>query len=138
MDNTYLLIILIPSVLVGFWCIVLFITSKIGWYRVAKNYAQPWDDSIEKVGIASARINSMNYNNVIHLHCNKSGIQMRMMKLFSIFHKPVFIPWSEIKGIREDSFLFMKYHSMEIGERKVRVQIDSKTFEKCLEYRKSY
>ncbi|MFT5305802.1 MAG: hypothetical protein ACI9N1_001712 [Flavobacteriales bacterium] len=104
MNPTSLLLILIPSVLAVFWCIVLFITSRIGWYRVAKNYAQPWDDSIEKVGIASARINSMNYNNVIHLHCNKSGIQMRMMKLFSIFHKPVFIPWSKSKGLEKIVF----------------------------------
>ncbi len=104
-----------PFVFVGMWVFVTFIISKMGWADLVANYQYDAPFTGERVGIISASINGANYKNSLVLKYNQEGIYIRPVLLFRLFHKPMLIPWKEIKEVRDKKVLFYTYKELIIG-----------------------
>ncbi len=85
------------------WVFVLFALSRqSGWARLAEDFSQNKDrDPIDgiKYKLSSGKMNNASFSNCILIGANEHGVGMKIMFLFSLFHKPLFIPWSNIKSI---------------------------------------
>lgn len=109
------LIYLFPIFFIGMWILVTFVIAKMGWVALVENYQ--FDDTFtgEKIGLISASINSANYKNSLILKYNDEGIYLKPIFLFRLFHKPVLIPWKEIKDIRDKKILFITIKELTVG-----------------------
>ena len=134
MDKTTLLVICIfPFAFAVIWIVVNFILSRFGWYDLAKYYR--YDASFEgtNAGIISSNISGINYNNILNLRYNKEGFYLKTIFLFRLFHPPIFIPWKEIKNVKEGSFIFFRYKELSIGEPEVaKIRLKLVTFERMM------
>lgn len=84
----------------GLWCAVLAILSFLGgWRRLAALHPAP--DHMLTTGreftFQSARMRMVNYSLCVKVRIHDEGIVVSIAKLFSFMHKPVFIPYSEMK-----------------------------------------
>lgn len=104
-----------PILFIGTLILVTFILSKMGWADLAANYPSNSAFTGKRVGIISASINSVNYQNSLVLKYNEEGIYLRPVFLFRLFHKPVLIPWKEIKEVRDKKILFYTFKELIIG-----------------------
>lgn len=104
-----------PVIFIGMWVLITFIISKMGWSRLAAEY--PFDGPFTgtRVGMISASINSANYKNAIILKYNNEGICLKTVLFFRLFHKPVFIPWKEIKEVKDKKMLIASFKELVIG-----------------------
>lgn len=105
-----------PFIFVGMWTLVTFIISKMGWATLVDNYQTSPHFEGQRVGIISASINSINYRNSLILKYNQDGIYLRPTILFRLFHKPVLIPWKEIKEVRDKKILLFSFKELIIGQ----------------------
>jgi len=104
-----------PLVFIGMWILVTFIISKMGWADLAANYQSNSTFIGKRVGIISASINNANYQNSLVLKYNEDGIYLKPVVLFRLFHKPVLIPWKDVKEVRDKKILFYTYKELIIG-----------------------
>jgi hypothetical protein len=95
-----------PFFFIGMWALITYIISKMGWADLVANYETTTSFPGHRLGIISASINGISYNNVLILRYNEEGIYLRPIWLFRLFHKPVLIPWKEIKEVRNRKFSF--------------------------------
>jgi hypothetical protein len=107
---------LFPLFFIGMWVLVTFIISKMGWADLATHYLYEGEFTGKRIGIISASINNANYRNALILKYNQEGIYLRPIILFRLFHKPVFIPWKEIKEARDKKVLFYTFKQLIIGD----------------------
>ncbi|HEY2350266.1 MAG TPA: hypothetical protein VGH64_14715, partial [Puia sp.] len=98
-----------PFLFVGMWVLIIFIISRIGWAALAANYSTSAPFKGHSVGFTSASINGANYNNSLILKYNEVGIYLRPIIFFRLFHKPILIPWKEIKEVRDKKYLFASF-----------------------------
>jgi hypothetical protein len=104
-----------PFLFVGMFFFVLFILHKRGWSDLEKEYQYGDRFEGEHAGMISAAINGINYNNSLILKYNEEGFYLRPVLLFRLFHKPLLIPWKEIKYIRDKKVLFVQLKELVIG-----------------------
>jgi hypothetical protein len=104
-----------PFLFIGIWVLVMFIISRAGWAALAANYSTIAPFKGHSVGFISASINSANYNGSLILKYNEDGIYLRPIILFRLFHRPLFIPWREIKEGPDKKYLFTSYKELMIG-----------------------
>jgi hypothetical protein len=90
--------------------------SKMGWSKLADRYETNLPFEGTRVGIISATINGVSYKNSLILRYNQDGLYLRPTFLFRLFHKPLFIPWMEIKSVRERKMIFVTWKELVIGE----------------------
>jgi hypothetical protein len=91
------------------------------------------------VGIISAKINSANYNNSLILKYNEDGIYLKPIILFRLFHKPILIPWREIKEVRDKNILFFSFKDLIVGQPFVaKIRLNKSTFSKIGNHLPSY
>lgn len=107
---------LFPFLFGGIFVLVIFILSKKGWADLAEVYAYNEPFEGEQAGITSMTINGVNYNNCLLLKYNDQGFYMRPILMFRLFHKPLFIPYKDIKDIRPKKLLFTSVKEMVIGD----------------------
>ena len=88
----------------------------MGWTNLEAGYINKDTFYGERVGIISASINRANYRNALILKYNKDGIYLKPIILFRMFHKPVLIPWKEIKEVRDKRILFNTLKELVIGQ----------------------
>lgn len=110
------IIFIFPIFFVGMFVLVLFILSKKGWSGLAKEYKYLEDFVGERVGITSATINGVNYNNCLLLKYNEKGLYFKPVFIFRLFHVPVMIPWKEVKVVRDKKILFVQLKELVIGD----------------------
>jgi hypothetical protein len=94
--------LLIPLIIIGtivWFLFVLFILSRLGWQSFADKYERLAPTDLTYIGISSATMGHISYNNCIILSSNSLGIYLKPMLLFSFRHKPLFIPFDQIKRI---------------------------------------
>jgi hypothetical protein len=104
-----------PFLFVGMWILVTFIISRVGWSDLAANYETINPFIGQRVGIISASINSANYNNSLIMKYNEVGIYLKPIIIFRLFHKPILIPWKEIKEVRYKKILLFSYEELIVG-----------------------
>lgn len=106
----------LPFLFIGMWILITFIVSKMGWADLVANYQSDAVFTGNRVGIISASINKTNYNNALILKYNEEGIYLKPILIFRLFHKPVLIPWKEIKEVRDKKILFYTYKELIVGQ----------------------
>jgi hypothetical protein len=104
-----------PFIFVGMWILVTYMISKMGWDKLVEKFRYKGPFEGDRIGIISATINSGNYNKVIILRCNQQGIFLKTIFFFRLFHPSVFIPWKEIKEIRDRKVLFIQCKELVVG-----------------------
>ena len=84
----------------GLWCAVMAILSLAGgWNRLSKKFAAPEHllTAGKEFTFQSARFRVVNYSLCAKVRILEDGIVISAMKLFSFRHKPLFIPYTEMK-----------------------------------------
>jgi hypothetical protein len=120
-----------PFFFVGMWVLVTFIISRVGWSKLADNYEMIEPFTGQRVGIISASINNANYNNSIILKYNEAGLYLKPIILFRLFHKPILIPWKEIKEVRDRNILLFSYKELMVGNPLIaKIKLKKSTFSK--------
>lgn len=115
------LVYLFPFVFVGMFVGAAFIISKKGWSHLSNRYHFEGEFTGDRIGIISATINGANYRNCLLLKYDYNGFYLRPIFVFRLFHKPIYIPWKEIKKVRDKKVLFTEMIEMQIGEPAVAV-----------------
>jgi hypothetical protein len=98
------------------WVLTVFILSKIGWSALAAQYKTEEIFDGTEIAIYSASMNKVNYNNCLAIKYNKEGIHITPMKYLLPFHSPLFIPWKDIKEIRDRKTFLIDFKDMIIGD----------------------
>jgi len=107
----------------------------MGWDDLVANYEASVPFTGQRVGIISASINSLGYRNSLVLKYNDQGMLLKPVFILRLFHKPIFIPWSEIKEIRDKKILFTNLKQFIIGNPFVAViGMEKSTFSKIENY----
>jgi hypothetical protein len=110
---------------------VLFVTSKKGWSDLAAVYR--FDSSFEgrSIGLISLYINGAAYKNCLVLKYDHEGFYLRPVFVFRLFHRPLFVPWKDIKDIRSKKVVFTDLTELVIGNPAIALmQMKRSTFEK--------
>lgn len=114
---------------IGIFVFVIYFLSRKGWSDLVNMYQFDGVFQGHRFGVISAGINGVNYNNCLILKYNEQGFYLRPTFIFRLFHKPVFIPWGEIKVIRDKQILFIKLKELIIGDPAVAImQMKNSTF----------
>jgi hypothetical protein len=132
-----------PFFFIGMWTLVTYVISKMGWTNLVDKYLFQDQFIGQRIGIISASINNSNYKNSLILKYNQDGIYLRPVILFRLFHKPILIPWTEIKEVRTKKILFTTLKELIVGHpfvaiitlkestfRQIENQLDSSILEK--------
>ncbi len=83
---------------VSIWCFVLWVMALAsGWRRLAQQYGDTTMFTGEISRFKSARIGMVNYNGAIGLGATDMGLYLELIGIFRPFHRPMFVPWSEIQ-----------------------------------------
>jgi hypothetical protein len=105
--------------------------SKKGWSDLQERFRYDGDFQGENIGLISASINGMNYQNCLILKFDQEGFYLRPLLIFRIFQKPVFIPWKEVKHVRDKNFIVGSTKELVIGEPAiVLMQMRASTFQR--------
>jgi hypothetical protein len=90
------------------WILVCTIISFVGrWFSLAKVYRTrvPFDGA--KWGGESGWMRGLaNYNNVLTVGASQRGLSLASMFLFRFMHRPLLVPWTEIKVRRSNGWMF--------------------------------
>jgi hypothetical protein len=109
--------IVFPIFFVSMWVLVGYWVALVGgWRLLAKRFRLQGTFTGQRWTMQSARMRWLTqYNNVLTVGADTSGLFMVPFVLFRAWHPPLFVPWSEITGIRETRLLFIKFVEMRIG-----------------------
>lgn len=89
-----------------------------------------------RVGIISATVNGKaNYRNSLVLKYNEQGMYLKPVLLFSLFHKPILIPWEEIIEVKNKTKLFHTAKEIIIGDPMVAaIEINNNVYDRIKSY----
>lgn len=118
MEHQWLVFVLAPVVFPLFFIRIIFLISRFGWYRLAKNYAYDGFFTGDPVKRLSMRIGTSNYNNVLQVKVNYEGIYIRPVFIFKLFHPAVMIPWKDIPEPEKKNSLLARRIYFETGKEK--------------------
>lgn len=126
---------LFPFIGIGFFSFILFVLSRFGWYAYARKYATLVKPQGQVLSYVSGRVNFVNYNSTLGIVYNKEGLYLHPELVFKLFHKPLFIPWKDIKYKGVQSFFIVKYAKLSIGTPEIgSIKIQFNVFEKFQNY----
>jgi hypothetical protein len=126
---------LFPIFFIGLWCFILWIFSFVsGWRRLVKRFHYSSDFLGDFIRFQSARMNLVNFKNVLHLGLCRQGLYLKQMVLFQLFHKPILIPWEEIIAQPFQRALYQGYQLQFRSVPGVRLELYRGTFLRILDY----
>lgn len=82
------------------WCSVLSLLSFAGgWRRLSLKYPAPENPPAagKEYRFQSVRLRLVNYSLCMTVITTDTGVMLKVMKLFSFMHRPMFIPYPEMK-----------------------------------------
>jgi hypothetical protein len=122
MTLTLILIIGLAIWFVFLWTLVMTLLSLIsGWRRFSLLYPAPvtaGDNTSLKFSMCSIRVGLISYNNIADVIFSHSGIVLKVMKIFSFMHKPIFIPYEKITDVMQGRKFFI-YTSFKVDGKKI-------------------
>lgn len=125
------LVLLFPVFFVGLWCLICLLISRIGgWSRLAEKFATTEVPPGTVLEGQSVKLSGLtNYNRCLTIIIAKEGLYMKVWPIFGIGHKPILIPWNEIRNGKPGRFLWMRTVSFEAGNPKIaRISLSEKVF----------
>ncbi len=89
------------------------------WRYLSNFYEAPWQRPIETRRFQNAvaygeGFASKSYNGLLTIGIHEFGLALSIISPFSFFHKPLFIPFSEIKGWKQFWYLNAKSYELEL------------------------
>ncbi len=98
-----------PFFFVTLWILVGYVIAFIGgWRLLAKRFRAQASFSGQKWGGQSARMRwTTNYNGVLTIGANSSGLFIVPFFLFRAGHPPLLIPWVEMTAARKTQRIFL-------------------------------
>jgi hypothetical protein len=121
-DNQGLLIIAIIVVFPFAFALILFLVLSIlsavgGWVKVAARFPGP-----KVVGGLDAQTGSfglISYRFVLSTKSSPQGLAISVLPFLRFAHKPLFIPWAELRNVRERAGLLGRMVEFDVGEPKL-------------------
>ena len=107
-----------PFFFAGIWLTVTIVNGLMsGWFNLQQWYADDRDERpLLKLRWQSGTMGfGANFNRVLTLAACRSGLSIRVPRIFGPFQKPLLIPWSEIEASEKRSF-FMKMVRLDLGK----------------------
>lgn len=102
---TLLIFVVFPFFFVGLWSGVVFLLSYLSnWQKLAVRYQTSYFP--EDVKWCSCLINRCRYSGTIRYAVSEKGLYLRTAKLFTLGHKPLFIPWESMEYETGGFYLF--------------------------------
>ena len=110
MENLNIILIVIGAFLsiVLFWLVIVWLIAQVaGWPRLAEKYPkrEPWNPKCRSLQSALLRGWSQ-YRGVLRVCADNEALHLSVLFPFSVAHKPLSIPWSEISGKKKTRFLY--------------------------------
>ena len=88
-----------PLVFVVVWVLVLkALAVASGWERLAARFEMRGEFTGERLRFQSAVLNGVRFNNAFAVGVSPRGLYLAPFVLLRAFHKPLLIPWSEIRA----------------------------------------
>ena len=69
----------------------------------------------QSIFLRSALVGFVGFNNVMRMDVNEKGLRFRCIFPFSITHKPIVVPWNQVKGGKHHQVMFFSYVRLELG-----------------------
>jgi len=89
------------------------------WRYLAKSYAAQAGPVIDKRNMRSAVLIGLgafnSFKGIITIGVHENGASFRVMPIFSLFHEPLFVPYSDIRGWRATWYLDARSSELEFG-----------------------
>ncbi len=121
-----LTLIIIIAFIVWFsslWVAVLSIMSIIGgWNKLYRIYPLSLNEvthDLVKYSMCSLKIGLINYNACAKISFTGRGFILEMMKIFTVMHKPLFIPYEMISDAKRGKIFFSTYTSFTIENKTI-------------------
>jgi len=123
-----LTLIIIAAFIIWFsslWVAILSLLSFIGgWNRLSRLYPLKSTDNIshsERFSMSSMKMGFVNYRSCIHISFTETGLIIEALKIFSIMHKPLFIPYNKISDTLSGKFFFTTYTAFTVEGKKIAI-----------------
>lgn len=114
MDNAFpwVIIVLAPLAMVGFWLFVTrLLAAMSGWSSLAHTYRGALGPATAREPMASGRISRfgipISYNHVLGVEAGDEGVQLTLFRLLAFGSPPLAIPWSHVADARSHTWLGM-------------------------------
>jgi len=107
-----------PLFFVGMWLLITgLIGFMSGWFGLQQWYADDGsEEPLLKLRGQSGRMGmGVQLNNCLTLSAYNSGLGISIWRLFSLFQKPLLVPWNEIEAEPSSSF-FMPMVKLQLGK----------------------
>jgi hypothetical protein len=109
-------VFIVPPLVIASWCLMPYGLALVGgWRRLARRFraqtpflGRKWARQTGSLGVFGV------YTNTLTIGADSNGLFMVPWLLYSLWHPPLFIPWSEISFERK-RFLFMNYLELRLG-----------------------
>ncbi len=91
------------------------------WRNLAEFYERPWRETPAKRHLQSATfygngVALNTYNGIVTLGVHPDGLALKLLDPFSAFHPPLFVPYDEIKGHKQNWYLNSKAYELEFRQ----------------------
>lgn len=126
-----IVLIAFPVVFVTLWVAIVWILSVLGgWSAVADRHAATGRPDGPTFGGVNAMFGLVSYSYVLTVVVATEGLYVETQRFFRIGHRPLLIPWSEIRDARKvTTLLGFDYVVFNVGApRLARVRMSAKPF----------
>ena len=107
-ENVFLVVF--PFFFVGGWCIVSWRLSVMsGWTRLAERFHYPDKFQGRRFHSQTAKLGRVSYGYSLEMGASEQGLYLVPMLLFRLFHKPLLIPWDELRAEPFKALFFKGY-----------------------------
>jgi hypothetical protein len=96
-----------PFYFIGLWFGISYLLSATGgWRALARCYPDEASSSEgQRFRFQSAQVGWVNYNNCVNVIVSPTGLRLSVFAPFRFGHRPIFIPWRDIRvGLRKSWF----------------------------------
>jgi hypothetical protein len=117
--------LLIIAIVIGFpfaFAFILFMVLTIlsvvgGWSRVAGQF--PGQAVVDGLHAQTGMFGLVSYRFVLDLKSSPQGLAISVLPFLRFAHKPLFIPWTELRNVRERPALLGPMVEFDVGEPKL-------------------
>ncbi len=107
---------------VAFWSLIVGLIAAMGWRRFSSRQTSDVDIPVraEHIGFGSMSIGdglftAANYSGCINFYIAPSGLFMRPLILFRMFHPALRFAWNDIRSITQGKQFFARYYALDFG-----------------------
>lgn len=105
------------------------------WYRLSKELRResgmsPLGGDKTTFRFLSGRLGWSRFKNCVTVQTSRQGLSLKLIKIFSFGHPPIFIPWQSILSITQEGLFFIPHARVALNDSKYTVlELPSKVFE---------